>query len=111
MPPAGFVHTLVDRNFCGAHSVDANPGTFAAATPKITLDWPSMGNMESRSFTFAVIDPHPAPPPPAYPGYVTGARALNVEAYRRTGEALVWHRESHRKSESAQGHYATSLTI
>lgn len=109
-PPGGFVHTAVDLDFCGPHSLEASPGTFTVAASNATIEWTHSAGMEAYGFTFAVIDPHPVPPDLG-PDYAGGPRALNVEAYRRAGEELVWHRESQRRSESPQGVYSSTLRV
>jgi len=111
-PPNGFVHTLVDRNFCGPHSVAAHFGDFSATPSTVELKWPIPDGAEGRFFTFTVRDaPFWSPPPPSYPGYVSGDRWLNVASYRRSGDALVWHRNDRRESATESGIYATSLSI
>jgi hypothetical protein len=113
-PPAGFVHTVVDRNFCGPHSVRVDPGSASAAAQIVSLAWTSPTSNEQRSFSAAVLDPYPSPPPPPDPSYVAGARALNTMAYRRAGAPLVWRRETTSKSDwstPAPGSSSTSLKI
>jgi hypothetical protein len=113
-PPAGFVHTLVDRNFCGPHGVRVDPGSTSALSQIVSLAWTTPAGYEQRTFSTAVLDPYPSPPAPPVPGYVPGTRALNVMAYRRDGGLLVWQRETTSKSDWSTppaGTSASSLRI
>jgi hypothetical protein len=112
--PAGFVHTIVDRNACGPHSVHADPGTTStSATHVVSLAWPSPMGSEARTFTAVVLDPFPSPPAAPDPSYVPGPRALSTMAYHRAGAPLTWHRESTSQSttSSPPASFGTTLAL
>jgi len=110
-PGTTFTHTQVDRNFCGPHGVTPSAGDFSDDGTQATVGWGDAGTKEGRRFTYAVVDPHPSPPPPAYPGYVTGARALNVAAYRVSADGITYVRESDRESSDPNGAYTTTVAV
>lgn len=91
-PPTGFTHTFVDRNYCTEHGVTASPGkqTLSGDTIEVTWDTANGGNL--RRVTVARVDPMPFPQDPV-DGYQPGTAALNLKAYARSSDTLVWHRE------------------
>jgi hypothetical protein len=108
----GFVHTMVDRDFCGPHSVDAEQGTYTAHPGQVLeVAWGTDADGTRRRFTANVIDPYLGGADPLPDGYVTGPRALNTMAYVRAGASLSWHREQSRRWASQGGVYDEQISI
>ena len=108
-PPAGMVHTLVDRSAGEEHSVISRPGSMTATTGRLVeLRWGDDGLSEFRRFTPVVVrtgDPV---------SQVGGARALNRMAYRTSDDGRTWHREDWRTTiqlGAETGYYDEHLSI
>lgn len=91
-PPTGFTFTLIDRNYCTEHSVTVSPGEQTLFGDTIEVTWATMSDSTLRRVTVARVDPMPFAPEPV-DAYQPGTAALNVQAYARVSDTLVWHRE------------------
>lgn len=111
--PPQFTHTLVDRDYCGEHSVSAHPGSFSALPGHILeTEWKSDTEGMMHSFTLHVFEPYPyVPPQPMPDGYNAGTKALNTMAYVRTDDTLTYRRTEHKRWISGADDFRQSLLI
>ena len=105
-----FVHTLVNRDFCGKHSVTPSAGNYFldSATGVLSLSWAA----EFRHYTIAILDPHQEGSGLGLPpGYAWGSRAINRMAYRRRVPVPLWHREEVVEQGGGDHTFSIDLTI
>lgn len=86
--PTGFVHTLVDRDYCGPHSVRRAEGSMSVLPERVvSYSFATPFRAPTYTRTSIVLDPVPpgtfAPNPPPDPPYAYGQRAFVPFAFSR----------------------------
>jgi hypothetical protein len=111
-PGGGFLHTTVDRNYCGPHGVFVAKGAYERQGPTLELRWSEaqFQSEELRRFTFAMVDPYLAEPADPTPGYAWTTSALHTKSYARVGGSLSYHRDDRSRSETQAGLWDRSFS-
>lgn len=112
--PSGFVHTVVDRNYCGPHSVTQIKGTMSLSSAHdVQSTWASPEETQLRLRTTAVLDDAAklASGSLPDPSYVRGTRALAAGALAQDGIGRFVRRDTWRRTPAQGPVYATDATV